>query len=340
MIFLWAVGTSSGRADVEDGPEPAPRPQNPPADTVGLHLRKRQWTEATAILRPLVQRSPGDWTARLQLARSLAMLRRREDAIAVLEGDPPAAFRARVSERRRWIAMTYFTNVGYQLAQEAWALMQEGRDRPGPMREAAERWERALGQEPGHARVLMRLGQVALLRGETQRAVERLRAALRMHPQDPEARLWFGRALHQKGEILVALEELAQARAAGDRSELGALWWAEALWAAGRQKAAIEFLELERDRAPLNLEPQLALARYRLAGGRATALVRHDLQLALSRADRLEGAAEPAEPETVVSIGERGRDGEARFEPLPARGTIRVEIERLFAQIVEPEAKR
>lgn len=250
-------------------------------------IENHKWAEAAIVLRSEITQNPGSLPIALDLARTLVLSGRREDALTVLEQrlnrERSAKIRTALIRRIRILAQVFLTSSDFQLHQDGVNLMMVRK-----YRTAREKFDKAIEQEPSNVDNLIRVGQCMVLAGDYDSAAERLRLARRLDPYEPEVRLWLGRALHQRGEINEAMEELKAAYDEQPGSEIAAIWYAEALVSLGQRDQALRVLENDVQRKPDNVGSLVALARLRLTNSsprdsQAAWASRRDLQLALSR---------------------------------------------------------
>lgn len=282
-------------SDTPAGEEKWPRPLPQQVSTLRYSEAKklidsRKWAEAAIVLRALLQEKPDFMPAYVNLARALAYLNRREEALTILE---QAAGSAAPSDRKALIrklavlSRQFLENDTFQIYQEGVSFLARRK-----YKDASVRLARALDREADNVEILVRMGQALVLSGDHDSAAERLRTARRLNPYEPEIQLWLGRALFFRGEIGEALKELTEARRLLPRSELAPVWLAEALLGAQRRKEALDLLDRDLRKEPLHLPSLISLARIRSEslGPMAASerdnplwLARKDLQIALSR---------------------------------------------------------
>lgn len=258
-------------------------------------IAEKQWAEATLALKSMQRRSPNDLGIQTELAKTLTFAGRREEAlslyqqIAALERGER---RKRLLRQARVVSRIFLTNATFQTYQEGMNFLAARK-----FRQARDRFQKALDQEPSNVEILTRLGQCLVMDGDYDSAAERLRLARRLSPQESEISLWLGRALHQRGEINEALQELKGANAELEHSELAPVWLAEALLTAGQRQQAVQVLEEDVKGQPFHLLALYTLAKIKVSSPSADAThlwsARKDLQLAMSRLERYQSAQMP-----------------------------------------------
>jgi tetratricopeptide (TPR) repeat protein len=293
ILLFFAECMSASFARAEPGPEPEPQPQILMAlgseyEEARDLLKNRKWVEAAIVLRRVHKKDPRLILAAVDLARALAYLGRREEALSVLS---QAAGRERGEKQRalirklRVISRQFLENSSFQLFQEGVSFLGARK-----YRVARERFEKALMAEPDNVEILIRVGQCLVMDGDFDSASERLRLAKKLNPYEPEIHLWLGRALHNKGELSDAIKELKEASAIMGASETAPVWLAEALDSSGQRSAAIQVLEQDLRTQPMHVLSLLALARLRyLAPPREHQNLwsaKKELQIALSRFEK------------------------------------------------------
>lgn len=291
--------------------EPDPWPQvNIPShsdysDAKAL-LARHKWEEAAIVLRSVLKKNPGFFPGAIELARALAYLGRREEALTLLSraisNQPPGARKTALISRVGVLSRMFLSQKTFQSYQDGLNLLAQLK-----FRAARERFEKALETEPDNLEILVRIGECLVLEGDFDSAAERLRLAKRLNPYEPEISLWLGRALHQRGELGQALDELRVASEGLNGSERAPVWYAQALLSAGNRKGAIQELEADAEERPFHLTSVVTLARIRAESARenmdALWTARKELQVALSRLPQYEkGEFKRAESELGVEL--------------------------------------
>lgn len=292
------------------------------ADAKGLMARKK-WDEAVIALRKLHKSEPDSAEVSIDLAKALTYSGRREEALSLLAHDASrqkGTARASLTRRSRVLSRMFLTQSTQQAYQDGLSLAIAKK-----YRQARERFEKALEQEPDNVELLVRVGQCLLLENDVDSAAERLKLARKLNSSEPEIRLWLGKALRDRGELKEALEELKLASAQLEGSELAPTWYAEALAQSGQKLAALELLETNLRQNPFHLQALVAHARLKFQGAERTEPqtlldIRKELQLALSRIDQYKDA----------KIG--GFEGSLGLD-LRDPKTLRSEIETLMERV-------
>jgi len=253
-------------------------------------LKNKKWAEAAVVFRSVVRKLPDYSPAAMGLARALVFSNRREEALAVLwraADREKAPNRSVLIRRGRVISRQFLSSGSFQVYQDGLSFLQARK-----YRQARERFEKALAQEPDNVEVLVRLGQCLALDQDYDSATEYLRFAKRLNPHEPEIRLWLGRTMHQRGEIKEAIEELRLAKAQLQNSELAPVWLSAALFSYGQKVQATQVLEEDIKAQPYHLASLLHLAWTRTQAvsrdNQALWAARKDMQLILSRLDQYE----------------------------------------------------
>lgn len=336
-------------APVDEG-EPDPQPQFSAdlTDSEGeLHqahklMKEKKWVEAVVVLRSQLK-DPGHSTAmELDLARALVYSGRREEAMTVLSqilARKKGAARKELIRRERVFSRIFLTNAAFQTHQDGINLLLAGK-----YRNAREKFEKALEQDPANVEVLTRLSQCLVLSGDYDSAAERLRLARRLNPYEPEVRLWLGWALKERGELRDALMELKSSYLELPSSETAAVWYSEALFDVGQRAAALQILDDDVMRHPKHVWSLYTASRFRSLNGTANALerdsgwrIRKDLQLAQSRLSLYEGAPTAASTESLESVSllaERPIDsmGDLALEVHPTESELKKDIQKLMEE--------
>lgn len=246
---------------------------------------KKKWQEAVIALRSEIARDPRAVEVQVDLARALIYLGRREEALNVLEG----AIRRERGNKKAWLiqqsqvfSRIFVTNGTFQIYQDGLNLLQVQK-----YRQAREKFEKALLEEPSNVEILTRLGQSYLLDGDNDSAAEHLKVAHRLDPYEPEIGLWLGRALHLRGELNDALQELRSSKSEMAQSEIAPIWVADALEASGQKNLALQTLQDDLKANPMHVMSLVneAKLKVQLAEHNAEMLwsARQDFQNALSR---------------------------------------------------------
>ena len=228
--------------------EPDPQPQFSESADSGSDstqarklMKEKKWVEAVVVLRSELKaqqlQDPNHSSAiELDLARALVYSGRREEAMTVLGqilARKKGSAKKDLIRRERVFSRIFLTNAAFQIHQDGLNLLLAGK-----YRQAREKFEKALEQDPANVEVLTRLSQCLVLSGDYDSAAERLRLARRLNPFEPEVRLWLGWALKERGELRDALMELKSSYQELPSSETAAVWYAEALNDVGQKPAA------------------------------------------------------------------------------------------------------
>jgi len=264
---------------------PDPSPQNITEGSYGravLLMQKKDWGEATIILKRIVDQDPADFKSVDALARTLTFLRRREEALALLNRTQIKFPNPKWVERIRVVSRMFLRSDNFQRYQNALELMQLDKKT-----KALDRLKIVQQSEPHNVVVLLRLAQCQIKEGQADVAWEYLETAKKLNPFEPEIALWLGRALSIRGEQEKALKELRFALANLKNSELAPVWIAEAISSMGKKAEALKFLKDHLNQHPLHILALLKQADIQTSGRKNSEEVlweaRISLQLAVSR---------------------------------------------------------
>ena len=214
--------------------------------------------ESLAAYERCVQKQPGNWPARIALAKAYESQDRWQEASRWLEGlpiDAPAAAHyaaGRLALRPEAKASSARQAAGHLLRARAlgeteieldWWLGRayEAGDDPGRAAEAYGRVAQA--SQAGsdlHRRGWMSKGRIALSTGQPASAVASFEQLRQAHPQDSEVRLWLSKACSAAG---LESESLAEARAAAELDPTSAEALAQWTDAARRSDSLQEAVE-------------------------------------------------------------------------------------------------
>jgi len=255
---------------------------------VSLLLKKRKWAEASIVLQKVLKDNPDLTEAAVDLARALVYSGRREEALSMLlqaANREKGKRRLVLIRRTKILSRLFLTNTTFQTHQEGLNFLFVHK-----YRQARERFQKALEEEPDNVEILVRIGQSLVMDGDFDSAAERLKLARKLNPFEPQIRLWLGRALHQRGELSKSIDELHLAATQMLGSEVAPVWYAEALASSGQRAAALAALEEDVRAYPFHLLSLVTLARLRQMGvvldKAGMWVVRRDLQVALSRFEK------------------------------------------------------
>jgi tetratricopeptide (TPR) repeat protein len=321
--------------------EPDPQPQfSEMADSEGDFsqarklMKEKKWVEAVVVLRSQLKDPGHPPSTELDLARALVYSGRREEAMTVL-GQILARKKGNAKKdlirRERVFSRIFLTNAAFQTHQDGLNFLLAGK-----YRQAREKFEKALEQDPANVEVLTRLSQCLVLSGDYDSAAERLRLARRLNPFEPEVRLWLGWALKERGELRDALMELKSSYQELPSSETAAVWYAEALFDVGQKPAALQILDDDVSRHPGHVWSLLTASRFRSLdatsedAGASSWRIRKDLQLAQSRLPLYESNA----LESASLLNERPIDsmGDLAFEVHPSETELKKDIQKLMEE--------
>lgn len=197
-----------------------------------------RFSEAAAIYREVLERSPGHAEAAHFLGICLVQSGNREEGLPLLERS------LRLAPRN---AM-YRVNYGLMLAEA------------GGVAAAAAQFEAALQLEPRNATAHNYLGMARQRLGKFEEAIAAYHQALRLAPGDAAAANNLGYCLHERGDIEGASAWLERSLAADPRNPMAHNNLGNAQRAAGRIDAAVQSY-----RRALELAPSLADAHHNLA---------------------------------------------------------------------------
>jgi thioredoxin-like negative regulator of GroEL len=286
-------------------------------------LSKKKWAEAAIILKSVLAKDPDYSPAAIQLAEALFYSNRREEGLSILSqaaSREKGERRAAIIRRLGVLSRAFLTSGDFQYYQDGLNLLLNRK-----YRNARERIDRVLRDEPANVEILLRLGQTLVMDSDWDSAAERLRLARRLNPFEPEVRLWLGRAMHQRGELGEAVDELRLARTELPGSELAPTWLAEALVSLGQREQALAVLEQDVSTYPLHVGSLLLLAQLRIQvphPGRATLMeARKTLQLAHSRM------------EEYLSTDPARFEGELGLDLRKSQEDLKTEIQKLFQRV-------
>jgi thioredoxin-like negative regulator of GroEL len=286
-------------------------------------LTKKKWPEAAIILRSVLSKDPDYAPAAIELSEALFYSNRREEGLGVLSQvalREKGERRTAIIRRLGVLSRAFVSSTDFQSFQDGLNLMANHK-----YRNARERMDRVLREEPANVEILLRLGQSLVMDNDWDSAAERLKVAKRLNPYEPEVRLWLGRAMHQRGELGEAVDELRLARQELPGSELAPMWLAEALASLGQRDQALTVLEQDITQYPLHVQSLLLLATIRIAEphpGRATLMdARTKLQLAQSRL------------EEYLAADSSRFEGELGLDLRKAQDEIKAELQRLFQRV-------
>ncbi len=223
---------------------------------------KGKWSDSISILQPLFVKQPKSIPVVLGLANALTHLGRRQEALAILfeatqwaKGAQKIFFIRRI----RVLSRLFLNNKTFQTYQDGLKLILAKK-----YRNAIERFERSLGDEPENVEVLVRLGQSFILADDSEKALQFLIFAKKLNPFDSEINLWLGRAFQKTGQINDALLEFRIACDGLKKSEQAIFWLAESLVASGQVLGAIRILERDFKIFPFHLLTLISAIKLRL----------------------------------------------------------------------------
>ncbi len=258
-------------------------------------IKKEKWNEAANVLRVLNLQNPRDASVVDALSAVLIRIGNRASAVQVLlqfSEKLNSKEKQRMISRSQILSRTFISNAWFERYQEGLnALLGK------KYRNAQEKFERVLAEDPQNCEVLIKLGQCLILEGEFDAALQRLSLAKSINPTDSEAILWLGKAYLSRGNSKDALRELRSLDPEMRRTEIAVLATAEAQSLAGQHGLALRTLQLDLDEHPLHVRALVFSAKIKLQTARtdldALWSARKDLQLAWSRVENYDSDETP-----------------------------------------------
>jgi predicted Zn-dependent protease len=322
LFFLFLE--NQPRAET-DHPEPSPSFSVDEVSYVEakLLLDAKNWNEAVSAYRVLLKREPKSIRVRVELATALIYVKQRDEALSLLNElarSTKGVERSFLIRRIRILSRVFATNESFKSFQDGLNLLNNKK-----YRNAQDKFEKTLKDEPANVEVLIRLGQSLLLGGNLEDAVRQLKLAKQFNPFQPEVRLWLGRGLSQLNQSHEAIAELTIAHHELKGMELSTLWLADALTSIGQVNSAIRLLDADVKQWPLHLSSLIQVAKFKSQLVHPDSQVlwsaRKDLQLAMSRLEEYD------------SKNQYARSGELDIDLSRSPAELKPEIQRLQQQV-------
>jgi thioredoxin-like negative regulator of GroEL len=248
-------------------------------------VERKKWTEAVVVYRALLKNEPNSLPVVGGLSTALTYTGHREEALNLLNqqtSNISESEKLSVVRRIKVLSKLFLTNETFRIYQEGLNLLLSMK-----YRNAKERFQKALAEEPDNVEILTRLGQSHMKEEENGIAVSRLSEAKKLNPYEPQVHLWYGRALHMAGKSAEALPELKSAASDLIGSETATVWVAECMYSLGQVNPSIKVLTNDAKTFPLHLQSLILGAKYKFQMTNSDRQVlwsaRKDLQLAMSR---------------------------------------------------------
>jgi Tfp pilus assembly protein PilF len=134
----------------------------------------------------------------------------------------------------------------------------------GHGQEALLSYEKAFKLAPNDAELLLKVGVLQLVRGNTNQAITLLMQRLKSHPEDEESLYYLAQAYHLKGEDNLALKTIREAIKVDPNSAEISQKYGELLCSSGDNEAALRWLTKARHSDPTlqRINFDLAVASY------------------------------------------------------------------------------
>lgn len=251
-------------------------------------LDKHRWEEAVPILQAYLKEEPRSTGGVIGLATAFIYTGHRDEALKLIAGlieQVKLAQRPALIQKLKVLSRLFLKNETFQTYQYGLNFLLDKK-----CKNAKEKFEKALVEEPDNVEILVRYGQSLGCEGEWAEASKTLKIAKKMNPYEPEINLWLGRSYTFQNQWKEAIEELQVAQSKMKGLELASLWLAEALSASGQHLAAIRVLDSDLKGSPLHFESLLLKSKLRLQSDRVDSssliILKNELVAALNKTEK------------------------------------------------------